>query len=137
MVEAEDKQPLEPGTVHVAPPDYHLLVERGWLSLSTDAPVKYSRPSIDVMFESAAASFGERLVALVLTGASDDGTDGARAVRRYGGTVMVQDPATAEQAIMPQSVIDAGVADRVVALEQVTDVIAEVLHRQPQHEDEA
>jgi two-component system, chemotaxis family, protein-glutamate methylesterase/glutaminase len=114
--EAEDKSPLLPGTVHVAPPDYHLLVERGWLSLSTEDAVKYSRPSIDVLFESAAGSFTDRLVAVVLTGASDDGTDGARAVRQHGGMVIVQDPTTAEQPIMPRAVIDAGEADVVAPL---------------------
>jgi two-component system, chemotaxis family, protein-glutamate methylesterase/glutaminase len=125
--EAEDKMPLTAGKVHVAPPDYHLLVERGWLSLSTEEAVKHSRPSIDVLLESAAASFGDRLVAVVLTGASDDGTDGARAVHRHGGSVIVQDPATAEQPIMPRAVIDAGVADTVVALEDVPSAIHDAL----------
>jgi two-component system, chemotaxis family, protein-glutamate methylesterase/glutaminase len=125
--EAEDKDPLVPGTVHVAPPDYHLLVERGWLSLSTDEPIRYSRPSIDVLFESAAGSFPGRVVGVVLTGASDDGTDGARAVRRHGGRVIVQDPATAEQAIMPRSVVDAGAADHVVPLDEVATTITAVL----------
>jgi two-component system, chemotaxis family, protein-glutamate methylesterase/glutaminase len=125
--EAEDKAPLTPATVHVAPPDYHLLVERGWLSLSTDEPVKFSRPSIDVLFESAAGSFADQVVGVVLTGASDDGTDGARAVRRHGGMVIVQDPTTAEQAIMPRSVIDAGAADRIVALPDLAASIGEAL----------
>jgi two-component system, chemotaxis family, protein-glutamate methylesterase/glutaminase len=125
--EAEDKDPLTPGTVHVAPPDYHLLVERGWLSLSTDEPIRYSRPSIDVLFESAAGSFRGRMVAVVLTGASDDGTDGARAVRQHGGRVIVQDPTTAEQAIMPRSVVDAGAADHVVPLDEVATTITAVL----------
>jgi two-component system, chemotaxis family, protein-glutamate methylesterase/glutaminase len=125
--EAEDKDPLVPGTVHVAPPDYHLLVERGWLSLSTDEPIRYSRPSIDVLFESAAGSFPGQVVGVVLTGASDDGTDGARAVRQHGGRVIVQDPATAEQAIMPRSVVDAGAADHVVPLDEVATTITAVL----------
>lgn len=129
--EAEDKVPLRPGMVHVAPPDYHLLVEPGWLALSTEEPVKYSRPSIDVLLESAAASFGERLVAVMLTAASDDGVDGARAVNRHGGNVIVQDPATAEDATMPMAVIAAGVADSVVALNDVAMAIEEQLHRMP------
>jgi two-component system, chemotaxis family, protein-glutamate methylesterase/glutaminase len=127
--EAEDKTPLTPGKVHVAPPDYHLLVERGWLSLSTEEAVKHSRPSIDVLLESAAASFGDRLVAVVLTGASDDGTDGARAVHRHGGSVIVQDPATAEQPIMPRAVIDAGLADAVASLEDVPSAVGDALGR--------
>jgi two-component system, chemotaxis family, protein-glutamate methylesterase/glutaminase len=125
--EAEDKDPLAAGTVHVAPPDYHLLVERGWLSLSTDEPVRYSRPSIDVLFESAAGSFPGRVVGVVLTGASDDGTEGARAVRRRGGKMIVQDPTTAEQAIMPRSVLEAGLADHVVPLDEVAAMVAAVL----------
>jgi two-component system, chemotaxis family, protein-glutamate methylesterase/glutaminase len=125
--EAEDKTPLAAGMVHVAPPNYHLLVERGWLALSTEEPVKYSRPSIDVLLESAAASFGDRTVAVLLTGASDDGTDGARAVHRRGGKVIVQDPVTAEQPTMPRSVIEAGVADVVVGLEGVPAAVEESL----------
>jgi two-component system, chemotaxis family, protein-glutamate methylesterase/glutaminase len=125
VVEAEDKTALVAGTVHVAPPDYHLLVEEAWLSLSTEEAVKYSRPSIDVLFESAAGSFGHRLIAVVLTGASDDGTEGAIAVRRHGGKVIVQDPRTAEQPIMPQAVIDAGAADHVVPL----DALVAAVHR--------
>jgi two-component system, chemotaxis family, protein-glutamate methylesterase/glutaminase len=125
--EAEDKTPLEPGKVHVAPPDYHLLVERGWLALSTEEAVKYSRPSIDVLLESAAASLGDRLVAVLLTGASDDGTDGARAVQQHGGTVIVQDPATAEQPIMPRAAIDAGVADVIVGLQEVPAAVGKAL----------
>jgi two-component system, chemotaxis family, protein-glutamate methylesterase/glutaminase len=129
--EAEDKAPLVPGKVHVAPPDYHLLVERGWLALSTEDAVKHSRPSIDVMLESAAASYGDRLVAVVLTGASDDGTDGSRAVHRHGGKVIVQDPATAEQPTMPRSVVDADVADVVAPLADLPAAIDEALRGTP------
>jgi two-component system, chemotaxis family, protein-glutamate methylesterase/glutaminase len=129
--EAEDKARLVPGKVHVAPPDYHLLVERGWLALSTEDAVKHSRPAIDVLLESAAASYGDRLVAVVLTGASDDGTDGALAVHRHGGKVIVQDPATAEQPTMPRSVLDAGVASVVAPLEDVPGAIEEALRHTP------
>jgi two-component system, chemotaxis family, protein-glutamate methylesterase/glutaminase len=129
VVEAEDKMPLTPGRVHVAPPDYHLLVERGYLSLSTEEAVKYSRPSIDVLFDSAAAAYGDRAVAVVLTGASDDGTDGARTIRRYGGTVIVQDPATAAQAVMPRSVVQAGLADHLADLDALPATITAVLGR--------
>jgi len=126
--EAEDKMPLLPGRVHVAPPDYHLLVESGgWLSLSTEDPVRYSRPSIDVLFESAAQAYADRLVAVVLTGASDDGTQGALAVRRHGGTVIVQDPKTAEQGVMPSAAIEAGAADHVVVLAGLPALVGAVL----------
>lgn len=84
--EAEDKQPLQPGTVTFAPPDYHLLVEdEGALALSVDAPVLFSRPAIDPLFDSAAAVFGAQVLALLLTGASSDGSEGVAAVRRAGG----------------------------------------------------
>ncbi|MFA9445325.1 chemotaxis protein CheB [Egicoccus sp. AB-alg6-2] len=122
--EAEDKTSLRPGRVYVAPPDYHLLVEPGWLSLSTEEPVRYSRPSIDVLLESAADAFADRVVAVILTGASDDGTAGARAVHRRGGTVIVQDPKSAEQPVMPRSVVEAGLGDHVAPLGDLAAVIA-------------
>lgn len=135
--EADDKAALSAGKVLVAPPDYHLLVERSWVALSTDAPVKYSRPSIDVTMDTAATSFGDRVVAVLLTGASDDGTDGARRVRRNGGTVIVQDPATAEQATMPRSAIDAGLAHEVVALRELPAAILAALRDAAQGEEGA
>src|SRR6185295_11534453 len=95
VVEPDDKDPLEDGHVYLAPPGYHLVVERGFLSLSLDPPVLFARPSIDVLLESAADSFGETAVAVVLTGSNDDGAFGAAAVKRAGGKVVVQDPATA------------------------------------------
>lgn len=134
--EAEDKAPLVAGTVHVAPPDYHLLVERGWMALSAEDPVKYSRPSVDVLLESAAGSFGDRVVAVVLTGASDDGTDGVRAVRKHGGVVIVQDPASAQQPVMPSSVIEAGLADQVVGLSALPAAIEHALRAIPIRERE-
>src|SRR2546427_422023 len=91
--EAEDKQPLQPGTVTFAPPDYHLLVEdAGSLALSVDAPVLFSRPAIDPLFESAAAVFGPQVLALLLTGASSDGSEGVAAVRAAGGRAWLQCP---------------------------------------------
>ena len=88
--EAEDKQPLQPGTVTFAPPDYHLLVEDpGTVALSVDAPVLFSRPAIDPLFESAAAVFGAQVLALLLTGASSDGSEGVAAVRAAGGRASV------------------------------------------------
>lgn len=131
VVEVEDKAPLEPGTVHVAPPDYHLLVEPAWLSLSSDERVRFSRPSIDVMLESAAVVFGDHTVAVVLTGASDDGSEGVRAVRRYGGTVIVQDPQSAEQPVMPQAAIATGMADLVVPLEELPSELTRMVGAGP------
>ena len=104
--EALDKERIEPGTVYVAPPDYHLLVEdERQLALSQDPPVAYSRPSIDVMFESAAAVFGPRLLGIVLSGANADGAAGLAAIRAAGGQAWVQDPNEAAAAAMPTAAI--------------------------------
>lgn len=100
--EAEDKEPVKPAHVYFAPPDYHLLVEKnGTLSLSSDEPVLFSRPSIDVLFENAADVYGERLIGVVLTGANEDGARGLRAVIDAGGTGLVQNPELAQASAMP------------------------------------
>ncbi|HEX7169098.1 MAG TPA: chemotaxis protein CheB [Acidimicrobiales bacterium] len=114
VVEADDKTALEPGHVYVAPADYHLLVDDGHLSLSVEPPVRFSRPSIDVLFESAAEVYGEGVVAVVLTGANDDGARGVVKVKEHGGTVFVQDPATAERREMPDAAIATNAVDRVL-----------------------
>jgi len=107
--EACDKQGITPG-IWFAPADYHLLIEGDrCFALSIDEPVRFSRPSIDVLFESAADAYGPALAGVVLTGASDDGAAGALAVRRSGGVVLVQDPKTAAARVMPESA--AAVAD--------------------------
>lgn len=120
VAEAWHGQPLRPGEVVVAPADYHLQVDVGAqgpvVSLSVDPPVLWSRPAIDPLFESAAAVWRHRLLGLVLTGASTDGTAGAAAVRRCGGEVWVQDPSEAVAPTMPASVIERVGADRVLTL---------------------
>jgi two-component system chemotaxis response regulator CheB len=104
--EAEDKEPIRPGTIYFAPPDYHVLVEtNGILSLSSEEPVMFSRPSIDVLFESAADSYGPGLIAIVLTGANNDGAMGAKAVMDAGGKIIVQDPEEAFASAMPLAAI--------------------------------
>jgi two-component system chemotaxis response regulator CheB len=104
VMEASDKEPVLAGTIWFAPPDYHLLIERDrHFSLSVDPPINFSRPSIDALFESAAEAYGPGLLAVVLTGANEDGAAGARAVRDAGGLVVVQDPRAAEAARMPLS----------------------------------
>lgn len=106
--EAEDKEPIRPGVATLAPANYHLLVERDFtLSLSQDDPVFYSRPSIDVLFESAAEAYGSALAGVILTGASPDGARGLQAVHRAGGRTFVQDPATAEVPTMPRAALAA------------------------------
>ncbi len=102
--EAEDKEPISGGTVYFAPPDYHRLVENDrHLTLSDDEPVLYSRPSIDVLFESAADAYGPGLVGVVLSGANRDGANGLKAVAEAGGTVIVQNPDSAYAAAMPEA----------------------------------
>lgn len=106
--EAEDKEPVQASVVYFAPSDYHLLVEPDeTLSLSSDELVNMSRPAIDVLFESAADAFGPRLTAVILTGANGDGAEGLRAVVAAGGGAVIEDPATAFAAAMPQAALDA------------------------------
>lgn len=118
--EARDKETVEAGTVYIAPPDYHLLIEDGpCLALSVDEPVHFSRPSIDVLFESAADVYGERLLGIILTGASRDGADGLAAVRSSGGSTVVQTPATAHAMAMPAAALDRGPVDAVLDVEEI------------------
>jgi len=123
--EVEDHDPIVPG-VHLAPADYHLLVGDGLFNLSVDPPVRFSRPSIDVTFTSAAESYGARVAGVVLTGANDDGARGLACSAEHGGLALVQDPATAEVPTMPQAALRRvptaevhtldGLADRLLAI---------------------
>jgi two-component system chemotaxis response regulator CheB len=122
--EVEDKMPLEPGHIYVAPPDYHTLVEPGYFSLSIDAPVRYSRPSIDVTFSSAADSYAHRTVGVVLTGANADGADGLRRISDRGGLALVQDPDSAESQTMPAAARKAVPRARVMTLQAITAYLA-------------
>lgn len=125
VAEALDKQPIEGGTITLAPPNYHMLVEPDRrLSLSLDDPVMFSRPAIDPTFESAALAYRERLLAVLLTGASRDGSAGAVAVRAHGGTLWVEDPATAHAATMPGSALRAAGADAILPLERIGPMLA-------------
>ncbi|NOK23602.1 chemotaxis protein CheB [Corallococcus carmarthensis] len=125
--EAGDKQSIQPGTLYFAPPDYHLLVDRDAhgpsLALSLDAPVHFSRPAIDVLFESAADVYGARLGGILLTGANADGAQGLQAVRRAGGVTLVQTPSTARASTMPSAALAAGPVDFVLPLEQMPAVL--------------
>ena len=126
VVDAEDKDRLAAGHVYLAPPDYHLLVDVGSVALSLDAPVAYSRPSVDVLFESAAESYGPDLVAVVLTGANADGSRGAVKVAEAGGRVLVQDPEEAERPEMPAAAIATGVVHEVLTLEGLASRLDEM-----------
>jgi len=117
--DAEDKDALEPGHVYLAPPDYHLLVEPGRLALSIDEEVQYSRPSIDVLFESAADAYRERAIGIILTGANEDGAAGLARIKQRGGVAIVQEPATSERRAMPDAAIAATSAGAVLPLEEI------------------
>ncbi len=119
VVEPDDKAPILPGHVYLAPPNYHLVVERGFFSLSLDPPVCFARPSIDVLFESLADSYGPSGVAVMLTGSNSDGAAGAVAVKRAGGRVLVQDPTTAKASAGPRAVLAVTPVDGVVPLEEI------------------
>jgi two-component system, chemotaxis family, protein-glutamate methylesterase/glutaminase len=117
--DAEDKDRLERGHVYLAPPDYHPLVERGSLALSTDEAVHFARPSIDVLFESTADAYGERAIGIILTGANDDGASGLARIKQRGGVAIVQDPETSERRRMPDAALEAVDADAVLRLEEM------------------
>ena len=119
VADANDKTPIEPGHVYLAPPDYHLLVQPGYFSLSTDDRVHFARPSIDVLFESAADAYRERVVGVILTGANADGAAGLSRIKRSGGVAVVQDPLTAERNEMPGAALAATAADAILPLGEI------------------
>jgi two-component system, chemotaxis family, protein-glutamate methylesterase/glutaminase len=119
VAEVNDKDRVVAGRVYLAPADYHLLVDAGRFALSTDQRVLHARPSIDVLFASAADAYRDRLIGVVLTGASSDGTHGALRIKQRGGRVVAQDPATAEAPLMPRAAIEAGCVDEVLTLDDI------------------
>jgi two-component system chemotaxis response regulator CheB len=129
VLEAEDKEPLLPGRVYLAPAGYHLLVERESLALSTEPPVLYARPSIDVLFESAAEAYRSGVIGIVLTGSSQDGAAGLASIKRHGGTAVVQDPATAESPVLPRAALAATAVDRVLPLDAIAPFLVERCRR--------
>jgi two-component system chemotaxis response regulator CheB len=124
--EAGDKDPIERGRVYIAPPDYHLLVEPDGFALSVEEMVHHSRPSIDVLFDSAADTYGAGLIGVILTGANADGAYGLTRVKRRGGVTIVQDPETAEKRDMPDAAISTGAADEVLPLDRIAPRILEL-----------
>jgi two-component system chemotaxis response regulator CheB len=125
--EAEDKEPIIDGTVYFAPPDYHLLVEADRsLALSSDEPVLFSRPSIDVLFESAADAYGSALIAIILTGANQDGAKGMKAVAEAGGVALVQNPDDAFASAMPEAAMQMCPGARVMSLDAIAAYLQEV-----------
>lgn len=131
-----DKDMIVPGTVYFAPPGYHMLVEAEGgaapsIALSIDPPVRFSRPSVDVLFESAAHAYGERLLGIVLSGANDDGARGARVICDAGGTCWAQDPETATAPAMPLAAIAEDAVHEVLTLDEMAMRLSQCIARQP------
>ena len=124
VVEISDKDRIEPGVIYIAPPNYHTLFENdGTFSLDVSDAVLYSRPSIDVAFESAADCCGERCTALLLSGANKDGARGMLRLKQAGALTIVQDPNEAEMPEMPQAAIDDAAVDRVLTTAEILDLL--------------
>lgn len=132
--EAQDKDAITPGAVSFAPPDYHLLVDSGpqgpHVGLSVDPPLHFSRPSIDVLFESAADHYGPRLVGILLSGANEDGVNGLQAIQAAGGLTIVQEPASASMPTMPQAAIAGLAVDHILPPEGIARLLADLHQRQ-------
>ena len=135
VCEVEDKMPLEEGHIYVAPPDYHTLIEPGHFALSTEAPVRFSRPSIDVTFNSAADAYGHRVVGVVLTGANKDGASGLLRISELGGLAIIQDPKTAESPTMPSAAQQAVPRARVMPLARIGEYLATLPSGNPERVD--
>lgn len=126
--EVEDKDPIQPDTIYLAPPDYHLLIERDdQFSLDTSEKIHHSRPSIDVTFESVAEAFGQRAIGILLSGANADGAAGMASIKSAGGLTLVQDPATAEVDYMPRQAIGQGPIDHILSPESISDLLHTLL----------
>jgi two-component system chemotaxis response regulator CheB len=126
--EVEDKDPLTAGTVHIAPANYHVLIDDGLLSLTLEEPVRFSRPSIDVMFTSAADAYGSGAIGVVLTGANEDGAQGLSDIVKRGGRGLVQDPRSAEIAVMPHAALKAVPSAEVLPLERLAPRLIVLSH---------
>ena len=119
VTEPDDKETVLPGRVYLAPTDYHLLVENGSFALSIDPPVRFARPSIDVLFESAAHEYQERAIGVVLTGANHDGARGLAEIKLRGGLTMVEDPASATCRVMPEAAITQTKVDWILPVQEI------------------
>jgi len=126
VCEIEDKDELTPGTVHLAPANYHVLIEEGYVSLTIEEPVRFSRPSIDVMLTSAADTYGSAAIGVVLTGANEDGARGLAHIVKHGGLALVQNPKTAEIPVMPASAARAVPTAEVLSLDRLATRLIEL-----------
>lgn len=131
LYEVEDKQRIVRGNIYFAPPGYHLYIESdGYFGLSLDAPVHWSRPSIDVLFESAAQAYSRNVIGLLLTGANSDGVQGIREIKRLGGVTIAQDPLTALAPTMPKMAIETGCVDHVVKVQDIAALLVRLVNRE-------
>lgn len=131
--QADDKELITPGVVYLAPPDYHLMIEDDFtFSLSLDEPVKYSRPSIDVLFETAVDAFGKALIGVIMSGANTDGSEGLKKIKNTGGIVIAQQPKTAEADVMPKAAIAAAKVEDILPPEEIMAVLVS-LAKGPTH----
>ncbi len=127
LKEADDKEEIKKGNIYLAPPNYHLLVERdATFSLSVDSRVNYARPSIDVLFESAAEAYKKELIGVILTGSNSDGALGLKKIKDRGGLAIVQDPITAEASSMPESAIASVLPDYILPLEDIAALLTKL-----------
>jgi two-component system, chemotaxis family, protein-glutamate methylesterase/glutaminase len=126
VCEIEDKAPIEAGRIFVAPADYHVLIEEDGFSLTIEEPIRYSRPSIDLTFSSAADSFGSAAIGAILTGANADGAEGLRRIAERGGLALVQEPVTAESPAMPAAALKAVPGARVLTVGAIGELIVEL-----------
>lgn len=124
--EAEDGELIEKGKIYIGPADEHLLVSEGHIQLAHSRLVRFSRPSIDVMFASVAATYGKRAVGVILSGSNRDGADGIAAIKRAGGITIAQSPESAEYRVMPQAAIDTGCVDLVVPLDKMGKTLSQL-----------
>jgi two-component system chemotaxis response regulator CheB len=125
--EAVDREPIVPGTVYIAPPDNHLLVAAGHVSLTSSELVHFTRPSVDLLLESVAAAYKSRAIGVILTGSGGDGATGIRAIKEQGGTTMVQDPETADHASMPARACATGCVDFKLPLDELGAAIVSLV----------
>jgi two-component system, chemotaxis family, protein-glutamate methylesterase/glutaminase len=125
--QAVHDEPIRPAAIYIAPPDRHLLVANGRIELSQSQLVHFTRPSIDLLFESVAGAYGERVIGIILTGTGFDGATGIRAVKRMGGTTIVQDPAQAAHSGMPHAAHATGCVDYVLALDEIGPTIVQMV----------
>lgn len=125
--QADEKEAIEPGSIYVAPPDYHLLVdENRTFALTSDEPVEFARPSINVLFETAAETYGRSVLGILLTGANKDGANGLATIRKRGGLTIAQDPAEAAYPVMPESAIAIGAASMVMRAAEINKYLSKL-----------